>query len=89
MKASWGATLLLSAKDMIFQNSEDISISCPTYDESVCPMYDESDQVFENTNQSGGRTVGLTVGRMDGGTDGRTAGRMVGRTVGQTVDGTK
>ena len=28
------------AKDMICQTGEDISTSCLTYDESVCPIYD-------------------------------------------------
>ena len=33
---------------------------CPTYDESPCPIYDESDQVFKKPN---GRTDGQAGGR--------------------------
>ena len=48
-KANREAILLLSAKNMIGKTRLDILTSCPTNDESACPIYDESDQVFEDT----------------------------------------
>ena len=79
-KASGDAILLLSAKDTICQTGSDILTSCPTCDESACPRYDESDQVFKKTNRPDGRTVGRS--------DSRTVGQSVGRldeTVGRSV----
>ena len=38
----------VATKDMIYQDGPDILTSCPTYDESACPIYDEKNQVSEN-----------------------------------------
>ena len=81
-KASGETILLLSAKDMICQLGSDIWTSCPTYDESACPIYDEKNQVSENKT---GRTVGRAVGRSGGRSGCRSCGRSGGLSGGQRV----
>lgn len=41
---------------MISQTGSEIITSCPRYDESACPKYHESDQIFEKTNRQEGES---------------------------------
>ena len=83
-----GAMLVFSAQSMIYQPGSDNVTSCPTYNESACPRYDEKKIEF-GKHKSDGPSVGLaeartTVGRSIGQSVRRSGSRLGGRSVGRS-----
>ena len=90
-EGDWGAilSLLLSAKDMMFQAGSDSCNFCPRYDQSACPRCNSQTRFSKTqTGWTNGRSDDRAVGRSDGRSCGRTGGWTVGQTVGRSASWT-